>query len=57
MENDAALDKGMVIAIEPETLIESRGQTVIVKVEDMYEVTQTGLQKLTTTGYTAYWEG
>ena len=57
METDAALEKGMVIAIEPETLIESRGQTVIVKVEDMYEVTQTGLKKLTTTGYTAYWEG
>ena len=47
----------MVLAIEPETVVESRGETVIVKVEDMYEVTDTGLRQLTTTGYTAFWDG
>ena len=57
MATDAVLEEGMVIALEPETLIDSRGETVIVKVEDMFEVTQTGLNRLTTTGYTPYWEG
>ena len=57
MTTDAALEKGMVLAIEPETVVESRGETVIVKVEDMYEVTDTGLRQLTTTGYTAFWDG
>ena len=53
---DAQLEEGMVICLEPETSVEVGGETVFVKVEDMYEVTATGLQQLTTTSYTPYWE-
>ena len=56
MAVDAALEEGMVICLEPETSVESRGETVVVKVEDMYQVTATGLERLTTTGYSPYWE-
>ena len=53
---DAQLEEGMVICLEPETSVEVGGETVFVKVEDMYEVTATGLEQLTTTSYTPYWE-
>ena len=56
MATDAILEEGMVIAMEPETSVESKGQRVVVKVEDMYQVTKTGLERLTTTGYTPFWE-
>lgn len=54
MVKDAALEEGMVICLEPETAVESRGETVVVKIEDMFLVTATGLEQLTTTGYTAF---
>ena len=53
---DAQLEEGMVICLEPETSVEVNGETVVVKVEDMYQVTATGLDQLTTAGYTPYWE-
>ena len=53
---DAQLEEGMVICLEPETSVEVNGETIFVKVEDMYEVTATGLDRLTTTGYTPYWD-
>ena len=56
MAVDAMLEEGMVICLEPETSVESRGETVVVKVEDMYQVTATGLERLSTTGYTQFWE-
>ena len=56
MATDAVLEEGMVICLEPETSVESRGETVVVKVEDMYQITKTGLERLTTTGYTPFWE-
>ena len=56
MATDAVLEEGMVICLEPETSVESRGETVVVKVEDMYQVTKTGLERLSTTGYTPFWE-
>ena len=56
MASDAVLEEGMVICLEPETSVESKGETVVVKVEDMYQVTKTGLERLTTTGYTPFWE-
>ena len=39
---DAQLEEGMVICLEPETSVEVGGETVVVKVEDMYEVTAFG---------------
>ncbi len=54
MTKDVALEENMVIALEPETAVESRGQTVVVKLEDMFEVTATGLKQMTTTGYTPF---
>ena len=45
---DAQLEEGMVICLEPETSGEVNGETVVVKVEDMYQVTATGLDQLTT---------
>ena len=56
MVTDDALEEGMVICLEPQTSVESRGDTVVVKVEDMYQVTKTGLDRLSTTGYTPFWE-
>ena len=56
MVTDAALEEGMVICLEPETSVQSKGETVVVKVEDMYQVTKTGLDRLSTTGYTPFWE-
>ena len=53
---DATVEEGMVICLEPETSVESRGETVVVKVEDMYQVTATGLERLSTAGYTQFWE-
>ena len=55
MTIDATLQEGMVIALEPETKVESRGETVVLKVEDNYVVTSTGLEKLSTAGYTELW--
>ena len=51
---DAVLEEDMVICLEPETSVEVGGETVVVKVEDMYRVTATGLDRLTTTGYTPW---
>ncbi len=56
MTKDATLREGMVISLEPETKVESRGETVVLKVEDNYLVTSTGLEKLSTTGYTELWD-
>ena len=56
MATDAVLEEGMVICLEPETWVESKGETAVVKVEDMYQVTATGLERLTTMGYGPYWE-
>ena len=56
MSIDAELKAGLVICLEPETMVESRGQSVVVKVEDEFLVTETGLERLTTTGYTPFWD-
>lgn len=51
MDEDVRFEAGMVIAIEPETRVESGGRQVVLKIEDMFEVTATGLRRLTTTDY------
>ncbi len=51
MDEDVTLETGMVITLEPETRVTANGRRVILKLEDMFEVTATGLRRLTTTGY------
>ena len=48
MASDERLQEGMVICLEPETKVKSEGN-LIVKVEDMFLVTATGLRRLTET--------
>lgn len=51
MDEDVTLETGMVITLEPETRVDVNGRQVVLKLEDMFEVTPTGLRQLTTTGY------
>ncbi|MEE9199239.1 MAG: M24 family metallopeptidase [Dehalococcoidia bacterium] len=54
MATVAQLEESMVVCLEPEKAVESRGETVVVKVEDMFLVTSTGLGMLTTTAYPSF---
>lgn len=51
MDRDQVLQEGMVIALEPETAVETGGRTVVLKVEDNYLVQQDGLRRLTDAPY------
>lgn len=47
MDSDETLQEGMVICLEPETRATVGKTSTVVKVEDMFEVTSTGLRRLT----------
>ncbi len=51
MDRDQVLQEGMVIALEPETAVETAAGTVVLKVEDNYLVQQDGLRRLTDAPY------
>ncbi len=51
MDEDAVLEVGMVVAIEPETAVEVDGHLVVLKVEDVFAVEAHGLRRLTTARY------
>ena len=53
MVRDEVLAEGMVISLEPETVVESRGHPVVLKIEDNFVVERHGLRRLTLTGYRA----
>ncbi len=53
MTQDAELEAGMVISLEPETTVEVGGAPVVLKLEDNFVVEATGLRRLTHTGYGA----
>lgn len=52
MGRDQVLREGMVISLEPETATTVDGRTVLLKVEDNYVVTASGLRRLTDAPYT-----
>ncbi len=51
MDRDQVLEEGMVIALEPETAVQTAERTVVLKVEDNYLVQQDGLRRLTDAPY------
>ena len=51
MATDTELKEGMVIALEPETTVESDGKLFVLKLEDVFLVTNSGTERLTSTEY------
>jgi Xaa-Pro aminopeptidase len=51
MDRDQVLEEGMVIALEPETVVEIAGRALVLKVEDNYLIQQDGLRRLTNAPY------
>ena len=51
MAKDAVLEKGMVICIEPSTVVEVKGSPTNLKVEDVFVVESNGLRRLSPCGY------
>lgn len=49
MDSDETLQEGMVICLEPETKITVDQTSMVLKIEDMFEVTRTGLRQMTDT--------
>lgn len=47
MDTDCTLRVGHVIALEPETAVEVDGRLLVLKIEDNFAVTPTGLRRLT----------
>ncbi|MDN3260394.1 M24 family metallopeptidase [Streptomyces sp. CSDS2] len=47
MDSDAVLRPGHVIALEPETAVDHHGTLFVLKIEDNFAVTETGLRRLT----------